>query len=107
MSTWKSEMTEAIEDYMINPCLSTGRRMLDAALRRSADCDRCGKEFREHHWQSDACPGFVPDEGVNRAGIVKAVAEEAKRIGVPGWKGPVYLGYRFFLGLGRLMTWQN
>jgi hypothetical protein len=85
MNDWKSEMTGAIEDYMLNPCLSTGRKMLDAALRRAPSSD----------------------EAVDRAGVVKAVAEEAKRIGVPGWKGPVYLGYRFFLGLGRLMTWKN
>jgi hypothetical protein len=83
--TWKSEMQETIEDYMLNPCLSTGRRMLDAALSRAPSSD----------------------DAVGRAGVVKAVAEEAKRIGVPGWKGPVYWGYRFFLGLGRLMTWKD
>ncbi len=79
---WKSQMQETIEDYLLNPCLSTGRRMLEIALLRSAN--------RDH------------------AGMVYAVLQEARRIGVPGLRGMIYWSVVFILGgIGRLGTWRD
>ena len=83
MKQWKDQMKAAIEDYILNPCLTTGRGMLHVALARKAGAEK-------------------------EAGVILAVAEECKRIGVPGCRGLIYLCYRFFLGfLGRLMTWRD
>lgn len=55
LSIWKEELQGAVEDYMLNPCLKTARAMVGIA--------------------------GVADK--TNAGVILAIAEEGRRIGIP------------------------
>ena len=79
LQDWKAAIRDSVADYLLNPCLKTAKVMLLTALL----------------WHGQGAE--------SQAGVILAVIEESRRIGLD-FGGPAFWGYRFFFGLGRLMT---
>jgi hypothetical protein len=77
-SIWKEQLQGAVADYVINPCLKTAQKMLTIAMLRKDD--------------------------KTQVGVISAIAEEARRLGVGDYRSAAAHVYFAGLNLIKLLT---